>query len=129
VAASRNKTPLVGWHPSAGLVAWLDAEVERRGGGRGVRSAILEEALDDYRRRHEGTPPEPAGLGRDEVPVVKSGSRPQVAVAVPDRSEEKAEARSPVLAPEDPAPKARNCKHPKVRVKGVCPDCQEWVVK
>ena len=45
----RNKTPLVGWHPSADLLAWLDAEVERRGGGRGVRSAILEEALAAYR--------------------------------------------------------------------------------
>lgn len=22
---------------------------------------------------------------------------------------------------------AKNCKHPKVRVKGVCPDCREWV--
>lgn len=44
-----NNTPLVGWHPSAGLVAWLDEEVQRRGGGRGVRSAILEEALAAYR--------------------------------------------------------------------------------
>jgi hypothetical protein len=45
VVTGKNATPLVGWHPSAGLVAWLDAEVERRGGGRGVRSGILEEAL------------------------------------------------------------------------------------
>jgi hypothetical protein len=45
----KNATPLVGWHPSAGLVAWLDAEVQRRGGGRGVRSEILEEALAAYR--------------------------------------------------------------------------------
>lgn len=44
-----NNTPLVGWHPSAGLVAWLEEEVRRRGGGRGVRSAILEEALAGYR--------------------------------------------------------------------------------
>jgi hypothetical protein len=36
-------------------------------------------------------------------------------VAVPDRSEEEA------------APKPRNCKHPKVRVKGTCPDCFEPV--
>ena len=48
-----NNTPLVGWHPSAGLVAWLNAEVERRGGGRGVRSAILEEALASYKRARE----------------------------------------------------------------------------
>ncbi len=46
----RNKTPLIGWHPaSADLVAWFEAEVERRGGGRGVRSAILDEALEAYR--------------------------------------------------------------------------------
>lgn len=49
----KNATPLVGWHPSADLVAWLEAEVERRGGGRGVRSAILEEALAEYRDRRE----------------------------------------------------------------------------
>jgi len=52
--AGKNKTPLLGWHPkSAELLAWLEAEVERRGGGRGVRSAILEEALSQYREQHE----------------------------------------------------------------------------
>ncbi len=51
----KNSTPLVGWHPRADLVAWLRAEVERRGGGRGVRSAILDEALSEYRERHEET--------------------------------------------------------------------------
>lgn len=50
-----NNTPLVGWHPSAGLVAWLDAEVKRRGGGRGTRSAILEEALAAYRQASEAS--------------------------------------------------------------------------
>jgi hypothetical protein len=45
----KNKTPLVGWHPSPGLVAWLDEETERRGGTRGMRSAILEEALATLR--------------------------------------------------------------------------------
>ena len=45
----KNKTPLVGWHPSdPALVEWLDAEVQRRGGGRGVRSTILDEALAAY---------------------------------------------------------------------------------
>lgn len=53
----RNKTPLVGWHPSAGLVAWLNAEVERRGGGRGVRSVILEEALAAYAESRESRSP------------------------------------------------------------------------
>ena len=47
-----HKTPLVGWHPSADLVAYLDAEVERRGGGRGIRSAVLEEALAGHRDRN-----------------------------------------------------------------------------
>jgi hypothetical protein len=56
----KNKTPLVGWHPSADLVAWLDAEVERRGGGRGVRSAILEEALAAYKRAAGESPSRPS---------------------------------------------------------------------
>jgi hypothetical protein len=56
----KNATPLVGWHPSAGLVAWLDAETKRRGGGRGVRSAILEEALATYRDILETETPDPA---------------------------------------------------------------------
>ena len=51
----KNLTPLVGWHPSAGLVAWLETEVERRGGGRGTRSAILEEALAAYREAVEAS--------------------------------------------------------------------------
>ena len=44
----RNKTRLVGWHPSdPQLVGWLDGEIERRGGGRGAQSAILDEALKE----------------------------------------------------------------------------------
>jgi len=58
----KNATPLVGWHPSAGLVAWLDEEVRRRGGGRGTRSAILEEALAAYREAVEASrAPQAAG--------------------------------------------------------------------
>lgn len=56
----KNKTPLLGWHPkSAELLARLEAAVRQRGGGRGVRSAILEEALSEYLDRHEN-----AGEGR-----------------------------------------------------------------
>lgn len=44
----KNKTPLLGWHPPAELLAWFNAEVERRGGGRGVKSEILTEALETY---------------------------------------------------------------------------------
>lgn len=62
--AGKNKTPLVGWHPkSAGHVAWLQAEVERRGGGRGVRSALLDEMLACFIAAQGGNstpaPPEP----------------------------------------------------------------------
>ena len=49
----KNKTPLVGWHPSVDLAAWLRSEVERRGGGRGVRSVILDEALAAYKQASE----------------------------------------------------------------------------
>jgi hypothetical protein len=50
----KNKTRLVGWHPSdPALVAWLDAEIERRGGGRGAQSAILDEALARHRAETE----------------------------------------------------------------------------
>lgn len=50
----KNKTPLLGWHPkSAELLARFEAAVRRRGGGRGARSAILEQALSEYLDRHE----------------------------------------------------------------------------
>lgn len=41
----RHKGPLVGWHPPAELVARIQAEVDRRGGGRGVKSEVLNEAV------------------------------------------------------------------------------------
>jgi len=44
----KNATPLVGWHPPADLAGRLRAEVEERGGGRGVQSAILTEALSKW---------------------------------------------------------------------------------
>ena len=50
--AGKNKTRLVGWHPAdPAAVDWLNTEIERRGGGRGVQSAILDEALAGYRER------------------------------------------------------------------------------
>ena len=44
----KNKTPLLGWHPaSAGTVAWVRAEAQRRG----VPIArILDEAVEAYRK-------------------------------------------------------------------------------
>jgi hypothetical protein len=53
--SNRNTTRVVGWHPrSARLVEWLAAEVERRGGGRGVQSDILDEALIDLAAKYGG---------------------------------------------------------------------------
>jgi hypothetical protein len=46
----KNKTPLLGWHPPAGLAAWVRAEAERRGV---TISTILNEALTCYRRDRE----------------------------------------------------------------------------
>jgi hypothetical protein len=71
----KNSTPLVGWHPSGDLLAWLEAEVGRRGGGRGVRSAILEESLDAYRDAMESScgPPGFNGAVNDPGPHVRKG--------------------------------------------------------
>lgn len=58
----KHKTRLVGWHPSdPALVDWLDAEIERRGGGRGAQSAVLDEALAEYRARHAASQEQDAG--------------------------------------------------------------------
>lgn len=46
----KNKTPLLGWHPSAGLSAWVRAVAERRGVS---ISVILNEALETYREALE----------------------------------------------------------------------------
>jgi hypothetical protein len=48
---SRHKSPLLGWHPQPPeLVAWVRAEAKRRGV---PLSVVLNEALADYRERHE----------------------------------------------------------------------------
>lgn len=47
----RNKNPLLGWHPPAGLAAWARDEAERRGV---TLSDILTEALAAYRAAREG---------------------------------------------------------------------------
>ena len=46
----QHKVRGLSWHPSPENMDWLKAEVERRGGGRGVQSAILDEALALYRK-------------------------------------------------------------------------------
>jgi hypothetical protein len=55
------------------------------------------------------------------------------------RGKQSAPPRKPAPQPEavyvntdipEPERKPKNCKHPNFRgVKGVCPDCQEWVTK
>lgn len=51
---NKHKTPLVGWHPaSADLVARLEAAVKQRGGGRGIRSTLLDRALSEWLDRNE----------------------------------------------------------------------------
>ena len=63
--AGKNKTRLVGWHPSdPSAVDWLDAEIERRGGGRGAQSAILDEALAGARPAETGQGRMARRLGR-----------------------------------------------------------------
>jgi hypothetical protein len=47
---SKNKTPLLGWHPPAELSAWVRAEAERRGV---PLSRLLDEALAAYKRAQE----------------------------------------------------------------------------
>lgn len=103
MAGDRNKTRLVGWHPSsAGLVAALDAEIERRGGGRGVQSAILDEALARF-----------LGLPSGETAVTTAPGLPVAVIAAED---------------EPAQPAGKNCKHRNMRMaKGICPDCHQPV--
>jgi hypothetical protein len=42
----KNKTPLLGWHPPAGLGEWVRAEAKRRGA---PISEVLNEAVEAYR--------------------------------------------------------------------------------
>ena len=51
----RNKTRLLGWHPtSAEDSAWVRAEAERRGGKpKGALARLLDEALADLRAKHD----------------------------------------------------------------------------
>jgi hypothetical protein len=46
----KNATPMIGWHPRADHVAWLESEVKRRGI---TRTALLDEILDYYREQTE----------------------------------------------------------------------------
>ncbi len=51
-------------------------------------------------------------------------------VAPPERTRKPAAVRFAAAEDEQPEPAPKNCKHRNMRgVKGVCPDCQEWVTK
>jgi hypothetical protein len=49
----KNRYPTVGWHPPAELADWVRAEAKRRGVS---LSDILNEALADYRDKHDPVP-------------------------------------------------------------------------
>jgi hypothetical protein len=55
---NQHKTKMIGWH-SADPTAkpWVEAEAERRGV---PAREILDEALSEYRRKHEAGEPSPA---------------------------------------------------------------------
>ena len=54
--SNRHKSPMLGWHPPAELSAWARAEAERR---EVDLSAVLTEALSDYRAKHDPAVPDP----------------------------------------------------------------------
>jgi hypothetical protein len=65
-----HNNPFLGWNAPAEDVAWLEAEVERLGGGRGVKSALLTEGLRLLRAKRSGAKhPVPA------LPVVEDEPR------------------------------------------------------
>ena len=91
----RHKTDPKAVRMPDGLLAWYKQHAT--GTGQSVNRAIVA-ALEDYRRRHEGSggkPPEAA----------KARQSPGAEDSVYD----------------EPAPE--KCGHPRVRVKGTCPDC------
>ena len=77
--------------------------------------------------------PESPNAGGFKVPVVVSDRQPPgtvTAVSAGKGADGKARvsAASTVNVSADaPAAKPRKCRHPRVRVKGVCPDCTEYV--
>jgi hypothetical protein len=72
-----HKNPFLGWNPPAEDSAWLEAEVQRRGGGRGIRTALLNEALADLRAKHSAfvaaSPGQPQAAPRRHAVNCKCG--------------------------------------------------------
>jgi len=70
-----------------------------------------------------------AGFG---IPVIVSGRPPGTVTAVSagrgaDGKARVSAASAVNVSADAPAPRPRKCRHPKVRVKGVCPECAEYV--
>ena len=50
---NKHKSPLVGWHPAGNLTDRLRAAIEKRGGTKGLKTLILNQALRDWLDRNE----------------------------------------------------------------------------
>jgi PadR family transcriptional regulator PadR len=69
----------------------------------------------------------PLNIGGIEIPVITDDRQPPGIVSVASRGGEATEVHSFALAP---GPEARACRHKGLKLsKGVCPDCDQWVVK
>lgn len=132
--ADRHKNPPKAVRMPGGLEAWY--ENYAASAGMPVNGVIVK-ALEEFRARNSGATASPAGrgavaplsIGGIEIPIVVDDRQPPGIVSVIAPGEEATQVRSFALTPDEPAPKPRNCKHPRVHVKGVCPDCHEWAVR
>lgn len=111
--------------PEADLIDSLRGGLER---GPWMRQAALSVA-----RRDSGKP-RPVTVAGIEIPLIADDRQVPGTVTVVsawrEDDELKVSAASVVnIATDNPSPRPRNCKHPKVHVKGVCPDCKTYVAK
>ncbi len=104
--ADRHKSKPKAVRMPDGLLAWYE---QHAGDTSRTVNAVLVGALEDYRQRHEG------------------GST--TAIPAPEAVAPRRQARKVQTATAPEPAESKNCKHPKVRVKGVCPDCQKYVAK
>jgi len=101
------------------------------------RPVLVSRALlsDTHPVAAKSTAPDPVRQLREDIPGLTTASelppaRPGSIRFQPSDPDLARTVPAPVAAPE-PADHTRKqrraCKHPKVRGKGVCPDCHEWV--
>lgn len=100
-----------------GLEAWYRQHAASTGQ---TLNGALVAALEDYRRRHEPATATVAGV---RIGITADPRQPPGTVSVISPGEEVTRVHSFTLAPGEPATGPENCEHPKVRVKGICPDC------